>query len=246
MIEKKIDIKTPDGVADAYLYAPEPGGAWPGVIMYVDAMGVRGTFQDMARRLAGEGFAVLLPNVYYRSGRLPLADHDLNITDEKDKAVIQQLMGKLTPEAMRKDGAAYVDALAGESVVKRGKVGVVGFCMSGAMAVRTAAVRPDRVGAAASFHGGRLATDDPESPHRLAPQIKAQLYFGFATEDQSMPEEAIKKLRAALDDAGARYASDVYDGARHGWVVKDHRMYNPAQAERAWKHMLALFKEALR
>jgi carboxymethylenebutenolidase len=245
MIEKKIDVKTPDGIADAYLYAPEPSGVWPGIIMYVDAMGVRGTFQDMARRLAREGFTVLLPNVYYRSGHLPLADHDLNITDEKDKALIQQLMGKLTPDAQRKDGAAYADALWEQSLTKARKMGVVGFCMSGAFAVRTAAIRADRIGAAASFHGGRLATDDPESPHRLAPQIKAQLYFGFAVEDQSMPEEAIKKLRTALDEAGARYASDVYDGARHGWVVKDHRMYNQPQAERAWKQMLSLFKEAL-
>src|SRR3954465_10135547 len=157
MIEKKIEIKTPDGIADAILYAPEPNGAWPGIIMYVDAMGVRSTFREMARRLAREGFTVLLPNVYYRSGRLPLADHDLNITDEKDKALIQQLMGRLTPEAQRKDGAAYADALWEQSVTKAGKMGVVGFCMSGAFAVRTAAIRPDKIGAAASFHGGRLA-----------------------------------------------------------------------------------------
>jgi carboxymethylenebutenolidase len=245
MIEKKLEVKTPDGVADAYFYAPGESGAWPGVILYVDAMGVRSAFQEMAKRLASEGFAVLLPNVYYRSGRLPLADHELNIQDEKDKALIQQLMGKLTPEAVRRDAPAYVAALGAQKQVKSGKMGVVGFCMSGSFALRTAALEPERIAAAASFHGSRLATDDPESSHRLAPKLKAQLYFGFAIEDQSMPPEAVEKLKAALDDAGADYASDVYDGARHGWVMRDHRAYNAAQSDRAQKRMVALFREAL-
>jgi carboxymethylenebutenolidase len=208
-------------------------------------MGIRGTFENMARRLAQDGFTVMLPNVYYRSGRLPHADHDLNITDEKDKAVIQQMMGRLTPEAMRKDAAAYVDTLAQQKEVTPGKIGVAGFCMSGTMALRTAAIRPDRIGAVASFHGSRLATDDPESAHRLAPQLKAQVYLGFAVEDQSMPPEAIEKLRREFDAAGVRYASDVYDGARHGWMVKDHRAHNAPQSEVGWKRMVSLFKEAL-
>jgi carboxymethylenebutenolidase len=246
MIEKKLGVRTPDGVAEALYYAPDEAGKFPGVIMYVDAMGVRSVFYEMAKRLAGEGFAVLLPNVYYRSSTLPLADHDLNITDEKDKAVIQQMMGKLTPDAVRRDAPAWIEALAGQNQTRAGKMGVVGFCMSGSFAVRTAAIAPDRIGAAASFHGGRLATDDPESPHRLAAKLAdTQLYFGFAVEDQSMPPEAIEKLRAALDDANVAYASDVYDGAKHGWVVRDHRAHNPAQAERAWKRMTGLFQEVL-
>jgi carboxymethylenebutenolidase len=227
-------------------YAPDESGSFPGIIMYVDAMGVRTAFYEMARRLAGEGFAVLLPNVYYRSSRLPLADHDLNIADEKDKPLIQAMMAKTTPDAVRRDAPAYIDALAAQKQTRKGKMGVVGFCMSGSFAMRTAALAPDRIGAAASFHGSRLATDDAESAHRLAPQLtSAQLYFGFAVEDQSMPPEAIDKLRAALDEAGVRYGSDVYDGARHGWVVRDHRAHNPAQSERAFKTMVALFKEAL-
>jgi carboxymethylenebutenolidase len=246
MFEKNLDIKTPDGVADALYYAPNESGSWPGVILYVDAMGVRTSFYEMAKRLANEGFAVLLPNVYYRSSRLPLADHDLNITDEKDKPIIQAMMAKTTPDAVRRDAPAYIDALAAQKQTKKGKMGVAGFCMSGSFALRTAALAPDRIAAAASFHGSRLATDDPESSHRLAPQLKnAQLYFGFAVEDQSMPPEAIDKLRAALDEAGVQYGSEVYDGAKHGWVVRDHRAYNPAQSERAWKSMVALFKEAL-
>src|SRR5688572_1260575 len=147
MIEKKFDIKTPDGVADALYYAPDESGSFPGVILYVDAMGVRTAFHEMARRLAGEGFAVLLPNVYYRSSRLPLADHDLNIQDEKDKPLIQAMMAKTTPDAVRRDAPAYIAALAAQKQTKPGKMGVVGFCMSGSFAMRTAALAPDKIAA---------------------------------------------------------------------------------------------------
>ena len=124
-------------------------------------------------------------------------------------------------------------------------MGAVGYCMSGSMALRTAALAPARIGAAASFHGSRLVTDDPESPHNLAPQLKAKLYFGFAIEDQSMPPDAVDRLRATLDKAGANYASHVYDGARHGWCVRDHRMHHAAQAEAARLRTVKLFKDAI-
>ncbi len=245
MFEKKFDIPTADGMADAELYAPGETGQWPGILLYIDAMGVRDSFRDMGRKFASEGFAVLLPNLYYRDSRAPYTDHDLNITDEKDKVIIQKMMGRLTPEIVRRDAPFWVEALAGQKQAGPGKMGAVGYCMSGSMALRTAALAPARIGAAASFHGSRLVTDDPESPHNLAPQLKAKLYFGFAIEDQSMPPDAVDRLRATLDKAGANYASDVYDGARHGWCVRDHRMYHAAQAESARLRTVKLFKDAL-
>lgn len=245
MFEKKFDINTADGVADAEFYAPGESGQWPGILLYIDAMGVRDSFRDMGRKFASEGFAVLLPNLYYRDSRAPYTDHDLNITDEKDKVIIQKMMGRLTPEIVRRDAPFWVEALVAQKQTGSGRIGVVGYCMSGSMALRTAALAPAKIGAAASFHGSRLVTDDPESPHTLAAQLKAKLYFGFAIEDQSMPPDAVDRLRATLDKAGASYGSDVYDGARHGWCVRDHRMYNAAQAEVACQRTVKLFKDAL-
>lgn len=240
MSEKKIEVKTADGMADGYFYA-RPGA--PGVIMYTDVLGVRPVFQDMAKRLCDDGFAVFLPNVYYRVSKMPVFDAPPKFRDEKTSERTEQLRPSATPELFMRDAPAYAEFLKAETGKK---VGAVGYCMGGGLALRTAAAAPDAVGAAASFHGSRLASDSPDSPHLLAPKIKARLYFGFAVEDKNMPPEAIAKLNAALDAAKVRHDGEVYEGARHGWCVKDHNVYNPAQAERAWANMLALFKESLR
>ncbi len=240
MQEQKVEIATADGTADAYFYGARDG--LPGVVMYTDILGVRAAFQDMAKRLSAEGYAVLLPNVFYRVSKMPIFDFPPKFGEEKTVARIGELRPSVSADLFTRDAAAYAAFLAKKS---GGRVGAVGYCMGGAMAVRTAAAAPGSVVAAASFHGSNLAADTPDSPHLLAPKIKARLYFGFAVEDKTMPPEAIAKLNAALDAAHVRHEDDVYEGARHGWCVKDHNVYNPPQANLAWGRLLTFFREAL-
>jgi len=244
MIEKKIDVKTPDGVADCELFYPSETGAWPGVIMYTDIGGLRPVFRDMAKRLAAEGFAVLVPNPFYRVSRTPVYPDPFKFGEEKTTARMAEVRPSVTPAGAMRDGPAFVDFLLAQKQVK-GKIGTVGYCMGGGLAMRTAAASPDKVAAAASFHGSQLASAEPDSPHTLASRIKAQMYFGFAIEDRTMPPEAVDKLKAALDAGGVRYEGEVYAGARHGWCVKDHSVYHEAQAEHAWAHLIGFFHEAL-
>jgi carboxymethylenebutenolidase len=244
MIEKQVDVKTPDGVADCELYYPSEQGTWPGVIVYTDIGGIRPVFRDMAKRLAGEGYAVLMPNPFYRVSRVPVYRDPFKFGEEKTAARMAEVRPAVTAAGAVRDAPVFVDCLRSQKQVK-GKVGTVGYCMGGGLAMRTAAAVPNAVAACASFHGSQLASAEPDSPHTLAPKIKAQMYLGFAIEDRTMPPEAVAKLKAALDEAGVRYGSELYDGARHGWCVKDHSVYNEPQAERAWSHMVKLFKEAL-
>lgn len=243
MAEKNVDIKTADGVADCELFTPEGAGPWPGVIMYTDIGGLRPVFRDMARRLASDGFVVLVPNPFYRLSRVPVYQ-DFKFGDEKTTERMGEVRKVVTPEGVASDAHAYVSFLESQPEVKGG-IGTAGYCMGGGMAMRTAAAEPDKVAAAASFHGSQLASDDPKSPHTLAPQIRAQMYFGFAIEDRTMPPEACEKLKMALDSAGVHYEAEVYAGARHGWCVKDHHVYDEPQAEHAWYHMVHLFKQTL-
>ena len=245
MFEERVEIQTPDGVCDAHFYAPSKDGAYPGVLYYPDGIGSRPAFEAMAKRLAANGYAVLLPNLYYRASPAPQYTAVPNFQDEAVRGPLMALIGSMTPERMRSDAAAYADYLLERRQTRPGKLGVAGYCMSGGMAVRTAAALPDAIAAAASFHGGRLVNDDPESPHRLAPQLKARLYFGFAVNDQGMTPEQIETLKAALDKAGVRYEGEVYDGALHGWAVDDMPVYNDPQAEHHWEKLLQLFKETL-
>jgi len=243
MIEKKVEIKTADGVADAEFFYRDEQGAWPGVIMYPDVGGLRPVFRDMAKRLASEGFAVLVPNPFYRVARVPVYT-DFKFGDEKTTARMNEVRPSVTPAGIARDAHAYVAFLKSQKQVK-GRIGTVGYCMGGGMAMRTAAAEPDQVAGAASFHGSQLASADPESPHTLAPKIRAQMYFGFAIEDRTMPPEAVEKLKAALDAAGVSYEGETYTGARHGWCVKDHNVYHEAQAEHARHHLAEFFEETL-
>lgn len=245
MIEKEISIQTPDGVADGFLIQPEKEGRWPSVLYLTDIGGIRDANRGMASRLASEGYAVLLPNVFYRSGKPPLFNFPFKMGDERFMKRVNELREALPPDAMNRDLAAYVDFLAKQPSVSGNAFGVVGFCFTGPMALRTAAVRPDQIAAAASFHGGGLYTDAPSSPHTLLPQVKARLYFGHAVDDRSMPKEAIEKLDRALAAWGGRYESEIYDGARHGWTVPDNPAYNEPQAERAFAKLIGLFDSTL-
>lgn len=240
MHESKVDVKTPDGVSDSTLYTPSHAGVWPGVLMYTDIFGVRPAFHGMAKRLAAEGFAVLLPNVYYRLGKVPLFTE----TPSWDK--LREMKDTLTPQRVTADAGAYIDFLAAQKTVSPdAKMGVVGYCMSGSFALRAAALRPHQVGAAASFHGGHLCTDSPDSPHRLLPKIRAHLYIGHASDDPSMPADAIAKLDAELKAWGGRYETETYS-AKHGWCVPGGGPYDEAEAERAWKKLVSLFQHELR
>jgi carboxymethylenebutenolidase len=216
-----------------------------GVIFLTDIGGIRPSQREMAQRLAAEGYTVLLPNVFYRVGRPPLIDFPVKTGEERIMKRIGELSGSLTPEAVERDASAYVDFLSGHESVADGPMGVVGYCFSGALAMRIAAARPDRIAAAASFHGGRLFTDAPTSPHLLLPRIKAQLYFGHAIQDKSMPQEAIENFNHALQAWGGRYEGEAYEGAYHGWTVPDSPVYNHLPAERAFEKLKELFGRAL-
>lgn len=245
MIEEEVLIPTADGMPGGFLYHPEGTGPWPGVIHLTDIGGIRASNQGMAQQLAAEGYAVLLPNVFYRTGKPPMFDFPFKPGEERSMRRMAELSGPLSPEAVENDAAGYVDFLSAERCVKEGGFAVVGYCFTGAMALRAAAARPTRIVAAASFHGGRLFTDSPASPHLLLPRITARLYFGHATNDRSMPQEAIEGLNRALAAWGGKYESETYEGSGHGWTVPDSPVFNPPQAERAFRKVKELFDSTL-
>jgi carboxymethylenebutenolidase len=212
--------------------------------MYPDIGGLRPVFRDMARRLASDGYAVLVPNPFYRLSRVPVY-RDFKFGDDKTTERMGEVRKVVTAPNVERDAHAFVNFLTSRPEVAKSKIGAVGYCMGGGMAMRTAAAEPDKVGAAVSFHGSNLATPEPDSPHLLAPKIKARMYFGFAIEDRTMPPEAVDRLKAALDEARVKYDGELYAGARHGWCVKDHHVYHEQQAEHAWHHLVQFFKQTL-
>ncbi len=245
MIEEEVRIPMPDGSCDAVLIRSDDAPNRPGVIHLADIRGVRPANRGMAARLASEGYTVLLPNVFYRTGRPPVFDFPLAMGDERSMKRMAELTGPLTPDAVERDAESYVGFLAGLDSVGPGSIGVVGFCFTGGLALRIAAARPDKVAAMASFHGGNLYTAAADSPHRLLPRVRARLYFGHAFEDRSMPEEAIRGLESELEAWGGRFESEVYQGARHGWTVPDSAAYNEPEAERAFGRLKELLAETL-
>jgi carboxymethylenebutenolidase len=246
MVEEALEIRTPDGTADAFLYGADGGRRLPGVIHLTDIGGIRPSHCNMARRLAEKGYAVLLPNVFYRTGKPPMFDFTPTMGEERTMKRFAELATPMTPEAAERDAAAYVDFLAAQPSVDSGSMGVVGHCFTGGMAMRAAAVRPGKVVAAASFHGGGLYTNAATSPHLVLPRIRAELYFGHAINDQSMPEEAIRNLKQALVRWGGKYQSETYAGAYHGWTTPDAPVYNQQQADRAFENLAALFARTLK
>jgi len=245
VIEKPIEIRTPDGAADGFLIHPETEGGWPGVLYLTDIFGIRDASRGMASRLAAEGYAVLVPNIFYRNGPPPIFPFAFKMGELRFLQRMHEIRRPLTPDAMDRDLAAYVDFLAKQPRVSGKAFGAVGFCFSGQMALRAAAARSDQIAVAASFHGGGLYTDAPTSPHTLLPQVKAHLYFGHGIEDRSMPQQAIEKLDRALAVWGGNYQSETYP-ARHGWTVPDNRAYNEGEAERAYKKLVDLLNSILR
>lgn len=238
-----VDIPTRDGVADAYLVHPDDGAAHPAVLLYMDAFGLRPRLREMADRLAVAGYTVLVPNVLYRHGRAPVVDLPDFIDDDVRPGLFERLiplMRELTPEVVERDAGAYLSWLATCPQATDGPVGITGYCMGARLALRTAGSHPDRVAAAAGFHGGRLATDTPDSPHLLAGRITAELYFGHADQDPSLPPEQIERLEKALTEAGVRHHAEVYAGTRHGYTMADTTVFDPEATERHWAALLDL------
>jgi len=244
--EIAVEIPTPDGTPGGFLYHPAGDERWPGVIHLTDIIGIRPASHEMAKRLAGSGYCVLQPNIFYRTGKPPLVNFPIKMGEERTMNRFRELSGPLRPEAMERDASAYVDFLASRPSTRNGAMGVVGYCFTGSMALRTAAARPEKIAAAASFHGGGLCTDSPRSPHTVLPRVQARLYFGHAFEDRSMPDEAIEKLDRALQSWGGAYASETYPDAKHGWTVPDSAAYNQPQAERAFEKLIELFQSSLK
>jgi len=244
MSETKVEVRGSEGTAEAFLYTPSNGsGPWPGVIFLTDIMGIREANLGMAKRIAEHGYVVLVPNIFYRVSKLPVVDFELKMDDERTMKRMGELRGGLSNAQMGPDGAAFADFLLAQPNVRGPKVGVAGYCFTGTMAIRTAAAAPDKIAAAASFHGGGLYTDRPDSPHLLLSRIKARLYFGHAIEDRGMPVEAIEKFEALLKTWLGKSQSETYAGARHGWTVPGRDIYNEAQAERQGKSVAVVFED---
>jgi carboxymethylenebutenolidase len=245
--EKAIEIKMQNagGVSDSVFFHPEGEGPWPGVLYFTDIGGIRAANRESAAQLAQQGYAVLMPNIFYRTGRAPLLPSIRTLDDEGRKKRMTELSTPLTPEAIERDASTYVDILTTRKSTRSGMIGVVGYCFSGKMAMFAAAARPDKVAAAASFHGGGLFTGNPASPHLALPRIKARLYFAHAVEDRSMPQEAIAQFEQALKHWGGQYESETYEGAFHSWTSTDSPVYNQPQAERAFRKLLELLQQTL-
>lgn len=241
---QNVDIKTPDGVADSYLARPDDQPR-PGVLFIMDAFGLRPTIAEMIERIAADGYVVLAPNVFYRGGRAPVVPVP-DFADPEARASfmprLRPLIEQLTPEVAARDGAGYLDYLAG---VAREPVGITGYCMGARMGLRIAAAHPDRVAAVAGFHGGGLVTDGSDSPHLSVGRLKSEVYLGHADNDKSNTPEQIATLERALNDAGVSYRSEVYDGAIHGYTMSDLPAYDEAAAERHFRELFALMERTL-
>lgn len=246
MTQTDVTIPTPDGDARAFVFTPSSEGAWPAVIFFMDAPAIRPALFQMAERLASNGYYVLLPDMFWRAGPYPPIDIAAVMKDEAARRqVLGPLMASTDAERSTRDTGAFLDWLSQQPQVTGHKVGATGYCMGGAMALRAAGTFPDRIAAAAAFHGGRLATDAPDSPHRLASRIKAKVYVGGADQDHSFPPEEADRLRDALTAAGVKNTVEIYAGAKHGYAPPDMPVYDEAASERHWREMLKLFGETL-
>lgn len=246
MPDRRVDVTTPDGVMDTYLFQPEGQGKWPVVILYMDAMAVRPDLSSMARRLASHGYLVALPNLFYRSGPQKPVDAAAFVTPGPERERVFGLIQSIDQAKVMSDTGALLAVLDGVPEASTSRVGTVGYCMGGGYALGAAGTFPDRVAAAASFHGGRLAPEAPDSPHLQAGRMKAAVYIGVAAIDPMFSAEERERLRQALTDAGLDFTLEVYPEVRHGFTVTGHPVYDEAGSERHWRELLDLFARTLR
>jgi carboxymethylenebutenolidase len=240
-MKRDVEIRTADGTAKGAIFSAEAGGK-AGIILYMDAFGPRPALDGMAERLAGVGYLVLVPDLFYRAGAYGPFDAKTAFDQEKTRDALMALISGTTQEMTIRDGAAFLDTLAEAGA---SSFGTVGYCMGGGRALNAAAAYPERIAAAASIHGGNLASDAADSPHRRATAIKAKIYVGCAGVDRSFPPEQSARLAEALRVAEVDHVIENYVGMQHGWAVPDHRVYDAVGAERQWRRLTTFFGETL-
>ena len=245
MSEKRVDLRSDDGVLDLHVFTPHTGsGPWPAVVLYMDAFGIRPELAAMAQRLASHGYVVALPNLYYRAPFEPFAPNVV-ATEGPERERFKGMIASINHAMVMRDTGLIIAWLDEQPSVRRSGMAALGYCMGGGYALSAAGTFPDRVVVAASFHGGSLATDKPDSPHRLAPQMRARVYIGAAEIDASFPPEQQTRLGQALTDAGVQYAIEIYPKAKHGFAMNGHIVYDRDSAELHWQRLVALLDETL-
>lgn len=245
VVETEVQVKTPDGVSDSVLFHPEGKGTWPAVLLWPDIMGLRPVKRQMGRRLASQGYVVLVVNPFYRSHTAPVMPGEINFGDPETRRTLMGYRQAMTNEGIDKDSVAYVAFLdAQKQTNRKAKVGVQGYCMGGPLSFRTAAAVPNRIGAVGSFHGGGLVTDQPSSPHLLIPKTNAEYLVAVAKNDDARAPNDKEVLRKAFADAGKKATVEVYP-ADHGWCVPGSQVYDQAAAEKAWAELSAMYRRAL-
>ncbi len=239
-----VDVPTPDGVCPSIMITPEGQGPWPAVIMFMDAGGVRPAIIEMAEHLGGSGFVTLLPEMYYRHGTYEPFRVETAFTDPDERSRMMTMAASLTQAAVASDAGAFLDFLSGRPEVTGARTGTTGYCLGGRLSLIAAAYHPDRIVAAASFHGGHLAGEGPESPHRIVDRIKGRVYIGAARDDVTFPPEQAALLEKALGEARVDHTIEVYP-ALHGFAVPDNQTYDPDAAARHWLALTDLFGATL-
>jgi len=252
--QHRVDLQTEDGTLDAYVFhpaafapgasAPKHTGPWPAVVMYMDAFGIRPALGDMAERLASHGYVVALPNLYHRTPFAPFEPKQVAV-EGPERARFKGMVASINGPMVMRDTAALLAHLDTLPTVKQSSMGALGYCMGGGYALAAAGTFPGRMAVAASFHGGALATEKPDSPHLLAPKMRARVYVGAAGIDPTFPDEQRQRLQTALDAAGVSYVIDTYENARHGFAVNGHLVYDKEASERHWERLLRLLQDTL-
>jgi carboxymethylenebutenolidase len=248
MSQQDVTIPTPDGDARAFVFTPDEGpGPWPAAIIFMDAPAIRPALFEMGERLAKAGYYVLLPDMFWRAGSYPPLDiAAARAGDPEQQTLFAKLRGSTDNDKAMRDTGAFLDWLSRQPKARADRVGVTGYCMGGGIAIRAAGTFPGRIAAAASFHGGNLATEEPNSPHLLAPRMTAKVLVAGADEDRSYPEEQNERLTTALAEARVEATVSIWKGAKHGWVPTDMPVHNPEAAERHWTELTALFDGVLK
>jgi carboxymethylenebutenolidase len=246
VVQKDVDVPMASGVADSALFYPEGKGRWPAVLVWTDILGLRPVFRELGQRLAAQGYVVLVPNPFYRNAKAPVVDGSFDFSKPEDRAKVMPMAAALTADASISDAKAHVAFLDAQlQTDTKKKMGVQGYCMGGPLTFRTAATAPERIGAAATFHGGGLVTDKPDSPHLLIPKMKAEMLCAVADNDDKRDPSAKDKLKEAFAAAHLKATVEVYEGCNHGWTVRGSKVYNEEGAERAWAELTALYQRNL-
>jgi carboxymethylenebutenolidase len=245
MSHEQVSIRTRDGDCSAHVFTPAGTGPWPATIFFMDGLAIRPTLFEMGQRLADAGYVVLLPDLFYRVGPYAPMDPKVVFAMSDVRKSLGHFFQSTDNRRAAEDTEAFLAFLDARSDVKGSKVGTTGYCMGGAISLTVAGTYPERIAAAASFHGGNLATDSELSPHLLAPKMKGRIYVAGADQDGSYPPEMAERLETALSDAGVDHRCEIYEGALHGWTMEDFPIYNEPAAERHWRELLALFSETL-